>query len=80
MSMATKDRIAALRLPPAPERAIGYVLGGRDGRIFLIALFAVLERPAFGLAATAIAAWLAVAIRVVAVRRRAPGSRHPAVP
>jgi len=79
LSMATKDRIAALRLPEAPERAIGYVLGGRDGRIFLIALFAVSERPAFGLAATAIASWLAVALRVVAVRRRtAVGSRDPA--
>jgi CDP-L-myo-inositol myo-inositolphosphotransferase len=70
MSMATKDRVWALGLPPAPERAIGYLLGGRDGRLLLIALFAVLQRPAVGLTATSIAAWLSVAVRVIAVRRR----------
>jgi hypothetical protein len=33
LSMASKDRAAALRLPAAPERALGWLLGGRDGRL-----------------------------------------------
>jgi choline kinase/phosphatidylglycerophosphate synthase len=70
MTMASKDRVWALGLPPAPERAIGYLLGGRDGRLLLIALFAVLSRPALALAAVSIAAWLSVAVRVIAVRVR----------
>ncbi len=70
MSMASKDRVWALGLPPAPERAIGYLLGGRDGRLLLIALFAVLHRPALALAAASIAVWLSVAVRVIAVRLR----------
>jgi phosphatidylglycerophosphate synthase len=70
MPMASKDRVWALGLPPAPERAIGYLMGGRDGRLLLIALFAVLSRPALALAATSIAAWLSVVVRVIAVRVR----------
>ncbi|HZD68809.1 MAG TPA: CDP-alcohol phosphatidyltransferase family protein, partial [Actinomycetes bacterium] len=35
LSMATKDRAAALGLPSAPERALGWLLGGRDGRLLL---------------------------------------------
>jgi len=68
MSMASKDRVWSLGLPPAPERAIGFLLGGRDGRLLLIALFAVLHRPSLGLGAVTTAAWLSVAVRVVAVR------------
>jgi phosphatidylglycerophosphate synthase len=70
MSMASKDRVWALGLPSAPERAIGYLLGGRDGRLLLIALFAALHRPALALAAASITAWLSVAIRVTLVRSR----------
>jgi phosphatidylglycerophosphate synthase len=33
LSMASKDRAAAVGLPPAPERALGWLLGGRDGRL-----------------------------------------------
>jgi 1L-myo-inositol 1-phosphate cytidylyltransferase / CDP-L-myo-inositol myo-inositolphosphotransferase len=76
ISMATKDRVWALGLPPGPERAIGYLLGGRDGRLLLIGLFAVLQRPAFGLAATAIGAWLSATVRVIAVRRRSHPERR----
>src|SRR5918995_24454 len=36
LSMASKDRAAALGLPPAPERALGWLLGGRDGRLLLV--------------------------------------------
>ena len=38
LSMASKDRAAALGLPPAPERALGWLLGGRDGRLLLVAV------------------------------------------
>jgi 1L-myo-inositol 1-phosphate cytidylyltransferase / CDP-L-myo-inositol myo-inositolphosphotransferase len=36
LSMASKDRAAALGPPPAPERALGWLLGGRDGRLLLV--------------------------------------------
>jgi hypothetical protein len=49
--MASKDRAAALGLLPAPERALGWVLGGRDGRLLLIAAGAVLGAPVAALAA-----------------------------
>jgi hypothetical protein len=42
LSMATKDRVRALALPAAPEGPIAFLLGGRDGRLLLLALFAVL--------------------------------------
>src|SRR6266568_1345843 len=45
LSMATKDRIAALGLPPVPERWIGFLLGGRDGRLLIVAIGALLGRP-----------------------------------
>ena len=51
LSMATKDRAAALGLPPAPERALGWLLGGRDGRLLLVAVGALLGAPIAALAA-----------------------------
>ena len=42
LSMASKDRAAALGLSAAPERALGWLLGGRDGRLWLVAVGAVL--------------------------------------
>lgn len=45
LSMASKDRMAALRIPPAPERWIGFLLGGRDTRLLLVAIGAA-DRPA----------------------------------
>jgi hypothetical protein len=38
--MATKDRIAALKLPRAPERRLGFLLGGRDGRLLPVTVLA----------------------------------------
>jgi hypothetical protein len=46
LSMASKDRTAALGLPAAPERALGWLLGGRDGRLLLVAVGAVLANQA----------------------------------
>ena len=54
LSMASKDRATALGLPPAPERQLGYLLGGRDGRLFLVTVCAILGRPALALAAIAV--------------------------
>jgi hypothetical protein len=43
--MASKDRIVALGLPPAPERRLAFLLGGRDGRLLIIAACAVVRQP-----------------------------------
>jgi 1L-myo-inositol 1-phosphate cytidylyltransferase / CDP-L-myo-inositol myo-inositolphosphotransferase len=53
LSMATKDRAAVLGLRPAPERALGHLLGGRDGRLLLVALAAIAGEPGVGLGAVA---------------------------
>jgi hypothetical protein len=44
--MATKDRIAALKLPRAPERRLGFLLGGRDGRLLPVTVLARLGQHA----------------------------------
>jgi 1L-myo-inositol 1-phosphate cytidylyltransferase / CDP-L-myo-inositol myo-inositolphosphotransferase len=69
LSMASKDRAASLALPPAPERPIGYTLGGRDGRLLIVAVAAVLGAPFVGLAVVAVTAAIALAIRLVFVLR-----------
>jgi CDP-L-myo-inositol myo-inositolphosphotransferase len=73
LSMASKDRAAALGLPPAPEPALAFLLGGRDGRLFLVAVCAVLGRPALGLLLVAATSAAALALRLYFVRRPAPG-------
>jgi CDP-L-myo-inositol myo-inositolphosphotransferase len=72
MSMASKDRIAALALPPPPEHAIGYLLAGRDGRLLLIALAGIAGRPVLGLWMVAATSFAALAVRLFAVRRTVP--------
>ena len=64
LSMATKDRAAALGLPRDRERALSFLLGGRDGRLLLVAVFALLRRPAAGLLAITLTAGIASALRV----------------
>jgi 1L-myo-inositol 1-phosphate cytidylyltransferase / CDP-L-myo-inositol myo-inositolphosphotransferase len=68
LSMATKDRVTALGLPPAPERAIGYLLGGRDGRMLLVAVGALIGRPTWALVAIVVAAGTSLVVRVASVR------------
>jgi hypothetical protein len=75
LSMATKDRVRALGLPAAPEGPMAFLLGGRDGRLFLLSLFAVLGLPVAALLAVTATSWLSLTVRVIAVRRRA---RHAA--
>jgi CDP-L-myo-inositol myo-inositolphosphotransferase len=72
LSMATKDRVAALGLEPPSERRIGWLLGGRDGRLFLIAVLAVLGQPAAALAATAATSLLSAGLRVSFARTVTP--------
>src|SRR5437016_5705021 len=70
LSMATKDRAAALGLPRVPERALGLLLGGRDGRLLLVAVFAVIGYPALGLIAITLTAGVTGALRLYLVMRR----------
>jgi hypothetical protein len=77
LSMASKDRVAALGLPPAPERALGWLLGGRDGRLLLVAVGAVLGAPVAALAAVSATSALSLGLRVAFLRR--PPKAGPAV-
>jgi choline kinase/phosphatidylglycerophosphate synthase len=70
LSMATKDRMAALGLWGSPERAIGYTLGGRDGRLLLVAALAIAGLPVAALAAVAASSTVALIVRVAAMMRR----------
>jgi phosphatidylglycerophosphate synthase len=69
LSMATKDRAAALGLPPAPERALGWLLGGRDGRLLLVTLGALLGLPVAALAAVTATSALSLGLRIAFLRR-----------
>jgi 1L-myo-inositol 1-phosphate cytidylyltransferase / CDP-L-myo-inositol myo-inositolphosphotransferase len=69
LSMASKDRAAALGLPAAPERALGWLLGGRDGRLLLVAVGAVLGVPVVALAAITATSALSLSLRVAFLRR-----------
>lgn len=69
LSMATKDRAAALGLLPAPERTLGWLLGGRDGRLLLVLIGGLLGRPAEALLLVAITSAVSLVLRVAFVRR-----------
>jgi hypothetical protein len=77
LSMASKDRAAALGLPAAPERALGWLLGGRDGRLLLVAVGAVLGAPVAALAAVTATSALSLSLRVVSLRRPPAGTSGP---
>jgi hypothetical protein len=63
LSMATKDRIAALGMAPPPERWIGWLMGGRDARLFIVAVCAVFEVPIVALAVITLTSALSLAAR-----------------
>ena len=69
LSMASKDRAAALGLPAAPERTLGWLLGGRDGRLLLVAVGAALGAPVAALAAVTATSALSLSLRVAFLRR-----------
>jgi CDP-L-myo-inositol myo-inositolphosphotransferase len=68
LSMATKDRIAALGIPPTPERWIGFLLGGRDARLLFVVVAALLARPMWGLIAIVVTSALSLAVRLLLSR------------
>jgi CDP-L-myo-inositol myo-inositolphosphotransferase len=70
LSMASKDRIAALGLFPGPERVLGWLLGGRDGRLLLVALFSAVGLPVAALIAVTVASGTTLLLRVASVLRR----------
>ena len=71
LSMASKDRIAALGLRGPVERGPGYALGGRDGRLLLVTIGAIAGQPLLVLIAVALVSAVSLALRAVAVARRA---------
>lgn len=73
LSMASKDRIAALGLPPPPERWIGWLMGGRDARLLIVTVCALLGAPAAALAAITVTTTLSLAARL-ALSRLGDGS------
>jgi CDP-L-myo-inositol myo-inositolphosphotransferase len=74
LSMATKDRIAALGIPPAPERWIGFLLGGRDARLLTIAICAAFGRPVLGLVLVTVTSLLSLAVRLLLTRATLRGA------
>jgi phosphatidylglycerophosphate synthase len=70
MSMASKDRITAHGLPPANERALSWLLGGRDGRMLLVMIFSIAGLPLAALGAIAATSFLTLTLRVALVYRR----------
>jgi hypothetical protein len=75
LSMASKDRAAALGLPGAPERLLGYLLGGRDGRLLFVAVGSILGRPAAALIAVTVTSALSLALRLWLIRRSVSARR-----
>jgi CDP-L-myo-inositol myo-inositolphosphotransferase len=71
LSMATKDRVDALGLPPAPERRLAYLLGGRDARLLFVVVGALAGRPTWALAAMILTSGVTLVARVVVVRAAA---------
>jgi CDP-L-myo-inositol myo-inositolphosphotransferase len=74
LSMATKDRIVALGIPPAPERWIGWLFGGHDARFLLVALGALLGRPLLALGAIVVLSGLSLAVRLLVTRTTLRGA------
>jgi hypothetical protein len=72
LSMATKDRVAALGLEPPSERRIGWLLGGRDGRMLMIFLLSLFGLPLWAMGAIAATSLLSSALRVGFARNPPP--------
>jgi phosphatidylglycerophosphate synthase len=69
LAQAGKERSTVLGLPAPTERLLGYLLGGRDGRLFLVTAWAVLGHPMVALVAFSVAWVASVIIRVFLVKR-----------
>jgi choline kinase/phosphatidylglycerophosphate synthase len=68
LSMAVKDRMTSLGIPPAPERLIGWLLGGRDARLLILSVSAVVGSPIAGLAVVVVTSAIALVVRIVFAR------------
>jgi choline kinase/phosphatidylglycerophosphate synthase len=68
LQMASKDRIVALGLPPAPERRLGLLLGGRDGRLLIVAVGALVGQPVLTLGAVTATSFVSLGLRILSVR------------
>jgi 1L-myo-inositol 1-phosphate cytidylyltransferase / CDP-L-myo-inositol myo-inositolphosphotransferase len=64
-------RLSMTLAPPAPDRALGWLLGGRDGRLLLVAVGALLGAPLAALAAVTATSALTLGLRVAFLRRPA---------
>jgi CDP-L-myo-inositol myo-inositolphosphotransferase len=69
LAMAGMSWTTILHLPAARERWLGFSLGGRDGRLFLITAWAVLGHPMVALVAFLVAWIVSVGLRLALVRR-----------
>ncbi len=76
----TWPAIPALERPAPAERRLGLLLGGRDGRLLLIAVFALAARPELALATAALAWGSTVLIRFVLLLARPVWRPEPAAP
>jgi len=70
LSMAIKDRIVALGMLGPSEDALGWLLGGRDGRLLVVAVLAATGLPAVALGAIAATSLVATTLRVLLARPR----------
>jgi choline kinase/phosphatidylglycerophosphate synthase len=73
LSMASKDRLAALGIHLSRERGLGYAFGGRDGRLLLVAVLSLLGQPLIALASVAATSGLALLLRALAARSTRTG-------
>ena len=68
LSMASKDRITALRLPQPPERGISLLLGGRDARLLVVTIGAIAGEPLAALIVIAVTSLASLLVRLALVR------------
>jgi CDP-L-myo-inositol myo-inositolphosphotransferase len=68
LSMASKDRITALRLPQPPEHGIALLLGGRDARLLIVSIGAIAGQPLAALIAITATSLASLVVRLVLVR------------
>jgi hypothetical protein len=76
LSMASKDRIAALGLAPAPEGMLGWLLGGRDGRLLIVTIGALLGGPMIALSVIVATGALTLVLRLILVGRLTGSARR----
>lgn len=69
LAMAGMNWTTILDLPATTERLLGFSLGRRDGRLFLVTAWAVLGHPMVALVAFLMAWTVSVGVRLVLVRR-----------